>query len=293
MRRASLTFVFGVAIAFGPRSAPSRPARSRSSTGRPRASSIARFQIRKRSRKRRRRSRPTRAALPGSSTSASRSRAPGSSAKRLRRSREGSKSSRTTRCCCDGAGIGICQSVNSIGPWPISRAAVASTARSTASGITSGSSSTCAESFPRQPRRLPGRSPSPRMRASWPVPPTGCGCRSAAPVVVRKRKRCSIAGLTRSARHQRIHASPAALSWRDRPGGRAHACGHRRGSGRHARLRPRQLVPHPRRQGAGARLVRTISSIGRMARLRVHSFGSGAAATSLSGHSSRSAPTRN
>ena len=35
----------------------------------------------------------------------------------------GSRSSRTTRCCCDGAGIGICRSVNSIGPWPISRAA--------------------------------------------------------------------------------------------------------------------------------------------------------------------------
>ena len=35
----------------------------------------------------------------------------------------GSRSSRTTRCCFDGAGIGIFPSVNSIRRWPISRAA--------------------------------------------------------------------------------------------------------------------------------------------------------------------------
>ena len=194
MRRVSLTFVLGVAIALDPRLVQTTPARSRSSTGRPRASSIVRFRIRRRSRKRRRRSRPTRATLRASSTSASRSPARGSSAKRLRRSRAGSRSSRTTRCCCDGAGIGIFPSVNSIGPSPISRAALASTARSTASGITSESSSTCAESLLRPPHRLPGRSPSPRIRASSRVPPTGCGCRSVAPVAARKRKRCSIAG---------------------------------------------------------------------------------------------------
>jgi tetratricopeptide (TPR) repeat protein len=46
----------------------------------------------------------------------------GSSGRRSRRSRAGSKSSRTTRCFCDGADIDIFRSANSIAHSPISRA---------------------------------------------------------------------------------------------------------------------------------------------------------------------------
>src|SRR3982751_6733369 len=41
-------------------------------------------------------------------------------------------------------------------------------------------------------------SPSPPMPASWQVPPTGCGCRSAGPDAARTRRPCSIGGRVRS-----------------------------------------------------------------------------------------------
>ena len=88
-----------------------------------RASSIARSLIRTPSRPRAPRSPPIRRTSLASSTSASPNPARGSFARPSRRSRAGSRSSRTTRCSCDGAGIDICRSVNSIARSPISRAA--------------------------------------------------------------------------------------------------------------------------------------------------------------------------
>jgi hypothetical protein len=81
---------------------------------------------------------------------------------------------------------------------PISHAAAGLTRRSTASGITSESFSSCVESSPMRPRRSPKRSRSHLTPASSPVPPIGCGCRSAAPAAAPTRRRCSIAGRTTS-----------------------------------------------------------------------------------------------
>ena len=52
--------------------------------------------------------------------------------------------------------------------------------------------------FAERPHRSPRRSRSHRTPANWRVPPTGCGCRSAAPGAARKRRRCSIGGRIRS-----------------------------------------------------------------------------------------------
>ena len=84
-----------------------RRARSRCNTGHPRAWSIARSPIRTLSRAREPLWRPIRRTSRASSTSAWPSPVRGSFAKPSRRSREGSRSSRRTRCFCDGAGIDI------------------------------------------------------------------------------------------------------------------------------------------------------------------------------------------
>ena len=84
--------------------------------------------------------------------------------------------------------------MNSIGPSPISRAA-RDRQHDLRHLVSPRDRPVRARRFlPRQPHRLPGRSPSPRIRASSLGPPTGCGCRSAAPVAARKQRRCSIAG---------------------------------------------------------------------------------------------------
>ena len=58
--------------------------------------------------------------------------------------------------------------------------------------------------------------------------------------------------------------------------------GYRRSADRHARLRPWQLVPRARRQGAGAHVVRAIGpGVGRLARIRIHRVGGGAPAAAL------------
>ena len=107
---------------------------------------------------------PIRRASRASSTSAWPSPVRGSFAKPSRRSHVGSRSSRRTRCSSDGADIDICPYVNSIARPPISRAAAPSTARSTESGTTSVSSSTCAGTLPRRPRRSPGSADRPGCR---------------------------------------------------------------------------------------------------------------------------------
>ena len=56
---------------------------------------------------------------------------------------------------------------------------------------------------------------------------------------------------------------------------------YRRRAGRHARLRPGELVPLARRQGAGAQLVRAIDPVWRLARVRIHRVGGGAPPASL------------
>ena len=78
-----------------------------------------------------------------------------------------------------------------------------------------------------------------------------------------------------------LHAAPAALSWRDRSGSRAHAGGYRRRAGRHARLRPGELVLVRGDNGAGAQVVRAIDPVGRLARVRIHRVGGGAPPASL------------
>ena len=60
-----------------------------------------------------------------------------------------------------------------------------------------------------------------------------------------------------------------------------HVDGYRRRAGRHARLRPGELVPLARRQGAGAQVVRAIDPVWRLARVRIHRVGGGAPPASL------------
>jgi len=132
---AALTSIIAAVITLGLRLMRARQACNRCNTGHPRAWSIARFPIPTPSRAREPLSRPTRGTLRASSISASPSPVRGSFAKPSRRSRGVSRSSRTTRCFSDGAGIDIFPCVNSIVRSPISRAAAPSTARSTESHI--------------------------------------------------------------------------------------------------------------------------------------------------------------
>ena len=60
------------------------------------------------------------------------------------------------------------------------------------------SCSSCAETLPTRPHHSQRRSRSHRTLANWRVPRTGCGCRSVEPGAARTRRRCSIAGRTRS-----------------------------------------------------------------------------------------------
>ena len=184
--------------------------------------------------------------------------------------------------------------MSSIGPWPISRAAVR--IDSTIYGIwyhlgivqyVRGEFAAAAASFAKaqpiapDPGELAGSTDWLWMSLSR----AGRGAEAKAMLDRRP-------DITRTAHHQRLHAPPAALSRRDRPGCRAHAGGHRRRSDRDARLRPRQLVSRPGRQGEGARVVRTIGSVGRMAGVRVHSLGSGTRPGSLSGSGTHAEITR-
>src|SRR4051812_22829165 len=80
---------------------------------------------------------------------------------------------------------------------------------------------------------------------------------------------------------QRLLAAAAALSRRDRARRPRHARGYRRRAGRHAGVWSGKLVPRARRQGAGAPLVRAIGQVRRLAGVRVHRVGGGAAPASV------------
>src|SRR6266850_1707791 len=128
-----------------------------------------------------------------SSRWASPNRASGSIVKRSRRSRAVSASRPITRCCIAGAGTGICPRGNSIARWMTYNAAPNSTARSTASGITSASCGSCVETSAARWTRSPARSPCHRTRRSGQARRTGCGWRYHAQAATPKRRRCSIA----------------------------------------------------------------------------------------------------
>src|SRR2546423_10648320 len=118
---------------------------SPSSTAHPAASNIGPSATPARSPVPRARSRPIPATSTRSSRWASRNRACGSTAKRSPRSPAGSASRPTTGSCIAGAGTGICPRGSSTRRWMTCSAAPNSTARSTASGITSASCASCVE----------------------------------------------------------------------------------------------------------------------------------------------------
>src|SRR4051794_17081533 len=69
---------------------------------------------------------------------------------------------------------------------------------------------------------------------------------------------------------QRLHAATQALSRRDEVGAAVHGSRYRGRAGRHALLRTWQLVSGSWRYCGGARCIRAIHQVGRMAGLRLH-----------------------
>src|SRR6059058_2548676 len=162
----------------------------------------------------------------------------------------------------------------------ISRAAVASIAPITASGITWALYATHEATLPVQPMPSHARSVAPLTEASWPARPTGCGCRCRVPGGRPRRKRCWTAALTRFPLRTRTR-TPAVVSRADPPRRRDHGGRHRRYRRGHLELRCGQLVPGAGRHGARAWLVRAFGALRRVAGVRIHHVRSRAAAIAV------------